>query len=41
MRALLSDLSGALSGGGSASDAPRRRESIDMHLDAARAALRG
>jgi hypothetical protein len=41
MRALLSDLSGALSGSGSASDAPRRRESIDMHLDAARAALRG
>lgn len=41
MRALLSDLSGALSGSGSASDAPRRRESIDRHLDAARAALRG
>jgi hypothetical protein len=41
MRALLSDFSAALSGSGSASDAPRRRESIDMHLDAARAALRG
>jgi hypothetical protein len=41
MRALLSDLSGALSGSGSASDAPRRRESIDRHLDAARSALRG
>ncbi len=41
MRALLSDFSGALSGSGSASDAPRRRESIDRHLDAARSALRG
>ena len=41
MRALLSELSGALSGSDSASDAPRRRESIDRHLDAARAALRG
>ena len=41
MRALLSDFAGALSGSGSASDAPRRREAIDMRLDAARAALRG
>lgn len=41
MRALLADLSGALSGNGSASDAPRRQESIDRHLDAARLALRG
>jgi hypothetical protein len=41
MRALLSELSGALSGSGSASEAPRRRETIDRHLDAARAALRG
>ena len=41
MRALLSDFSGVLSGSGSASDAPRRQESIDRHLDAARAALRG
>ncbi|MBK6404667.1 MAG: hydrogenase nickel incorporation protein HypB [Holophagales bacterium] len=41
MRALLSELSGALSGSDSASDAPRRRESIDRHLDAARTALRG
>jgi hypothetical protein len=41
MRALLSDLSGALSGGGSASEAPRRIETIDVRLAAARAALRG
>lgn len=41
MRALLGDLSGALSGNGSASDAPRRQESIDRHLNAARLALRG
>jgi hypothetical protein len=41
MRALLSELSGALSGSGSAADAPRRQEAIDMRLDAARAALRG
>jgi hypothetical protein len=41
MRALLADLSGALSGNGSASDAPRRQETIDRHLDAARLALRG
>lgn len=41
MRALLADFAGALSGSGSASDAPRRREAIDARLDAARAALRG
>ncbi len=41
MRALLAELSGALSGNGSASDAPRRQESIDRHLNAARPALRG
>ena len=41
MRALLSELSGALIGSGSASDAPRRREAIDTRLAAARAALRG
>ena len=41
MRALLSEFSASLSGGGGASEAPRRREAIDMHLDAARAALRG
>jgi hypothetical protein len=41
MRALLSDLAGSLSGSGTASDAPRRRESIDTHLAAARAALQG
>jgi hypothetical protein len=41
MRALLSELSGALSGSGSASEVPRRQETIDMRLDAARAALRG
>ena len=41
MRGLLSDFAGALSGSGSASDAPRRRETIDQRLDAARAALRG
>lgn len=41
MRGLLSDLAGALAGSGSASDAPRRRETIDQRLDAARAALRG
>jgi hypothetical protein len=39
MRALLSDLAGALSGSGSASEAPRRREAIDARLAAARAAL--
>jgi hypothetical protein len=39
MRALLSDLSGTLSGGGSASEVPRRREAVDVHLAAARAAL--
>ena len=41
MRALLLDLSGALAGNGSASDAPRRQETIDRHLDAARLTLRG
>jgi len=41
MRALLLDFAGALSGNGSASDAPRRQETIDRHLDAARLALRG
>lgn len=41
MRALLSDFGGALSGSGSAADAPRRQETIDTRLDAARAALRG
>lgn len=41
MRALLLDFSGALSGNGSASDAPRRQESIERHLGAARLALRG
>ena len=41
MRALLSDLSGAVSGSGSASEAPRRIETIDVRLAAARAALRG
>jgi hypothetical protein len=41
MRALLAELSGALSGNGSASDAPRRQESIERHLNAARLALRG
>ena len=41
MRALLAELSSALSGNGSASDAPRRQETIDRHLDAARLALRG
>ncbi|MBK9968702.1 MAG: hypothetical protein IPP07_29095 [Holophagales bacterium] len=41
MRAILLDLAGALSGNGSASDVPRRQESIDRHLDAARLALRG
>lgn len=41
MRALLSDLAGALSGSGSASEAPRRQETIDTKLSAARAALRG
>jgi len=39
MRALLSDLSGTLSGGGSASEVPRRREAVDVRLAAARAAL--
>jgi len=41
MRALLADFAGALSGSGSASEAPRRREAIDARLDAARSALRG
>lgn len=41
MRALLADFAGALSGSGSASDAPRRREAIDTRLAAARAALQG
>ena|GEM_PF-1828554 len=41
MRALLLDFSGALSGNGSASEAPRRQETIDRHLAAARLALRG
>ena len=41
MRALLADLSGAQSGSGSASDATRRTETIDVRLAAARAALRG
>lgn len=41
MRALLSDLAGGLSGSGSASEAPRRREAIDTHLAAARANARG
>lgn len=41
MRALLSELSGALSGSGSASEAPRRQEAIDARLAAARAALQG
>lgn len=40
-RGLLSDFAGALSGSGSASDAPRRHETVDQRLDAARAALRG
>lgn len=39
MRALLSELSGALSGSGSASEAPRRQEAIDARLAAAREAL--
>ena len=41
MRELLREFSGALAGNGSASEAPRRQESIDRHLDAARLALRG
>ena len=41
MRGLLGDLSGALSGGGSASEAPQRSARIDARLAAARAALRG
>lgn len=41
MRALLGELASALSGNGSASEAPRRQETIDRHLDAARLALRG
>lgn len=41
MRALLLDFSGALTGNGSASEAPRRQESIERHLNAARLALRG
>ncbi len=41
MRGLLSDFAGTLSGSGSASDAPRRRETIDTRLGAARTALRG
>ena len=41
MRGLLSDYAGTLSGSGSASDAPRRRETIDTRLGAARTALRG
>lgn len=41
MRELLREFSGALAGNGSASDAPRRQETIDRHLDAARLALRG
>jgi hypothetical protein len=41
MKALLSELSGALSGSGSASEAPRRQEAIDARLAAARAALGG
>lgn len=41
MRALLLDLAGALNGNGSAADAPRRQETINRHLDAARLALRG
>lgn len=40
-RTLLSDFAGALSGSGSASDAPTRIERIDARLAAARAALRG
>jgi hypothetical protein len=39
MRALLSDLGAALAGTGSASEAPRRQETIDTKLSAARAAL--
>ena len=41
MRALLMDLSAALAGNGSAADAPRRQETINRHMDAARLALRG
>jgi hypothetical protein len=41
MRALLLDFSSALAGNGSASDAPRRQETIERHLEAARLALRG
>ena len=41
MRALLSELSGTLSGSGTGSDAARRRETVDRHLEAARTALRG
>lgn len=41
MRALLSELSGAFSGSGGASEAPRRQEAIDARLTAARRALGG
>lgn len=41
MRALLLDYSGALAGNGSASDAPRRQETIERRIEAARLALRG
>ncbi len=41
MRTLLSDVGAALSGNGSASEAPKRQETIDTKLAAARAALRG